>query len=49
LDVNLLAKRYAAGESIGQLGTAFGVSSGTVRTRLRQAGVTLRPRPGWKY
>jgi transposase-like protein len=42
-------RRYRQGESIAQLGRAFDVSPATVRTRLIEAGVELRPRPGWKY
>ena len=42
-------RRYLKGESIAQLGRAFGVSPATVRSRLIEAGVELRPRPGWKY
>jgi hypothetical protein len=44
-----LKRRYKKGESIAQLGRAFGVSPATVRSRLIDAGVELRPRPGWKY
>jgi transposase-like protein len=49
LNTRDLARRYAKGESIAQLGHAFGVSPATVRSRLIEAGVELRPRPGWKY
>ena len=49
LDVVDLTKRYAAGESISTIGAAYGVSPATVRARLINAGVELRPRPGWKY
>jgi transposase-like protein len=49
LDVGELAKRYSTGESIAQLGRRYGVSPATVRSRLLDAGVELRPRPGWKY
>jgi hypothetical protein len=49
LEVPELRRRYAKGESIAQLGHAFGVSPATVRARLIEAGVELRPRPGWKY
>ena len=49
LDPSILARRYEGGESIAQLGQAFGVSPATVRSRLIEAGVELRPRPGWKY
>ena len=44
-----LRRQYAQGESIAQLGQAFGVSPATVRSRLLKDGVELRPRPGWKY
>jgi hypothetical protein len=49
LNAEALARRYEAGESIADLGAAFGVSPTTVRSRLLRAGVALRPRPGWKY
>ena len=49
LDVNELLRLYEAGASIGTLGERFGVSSATVRARLLEAGVKLRPRPGWSY
>jgi hypothetical protein len=49
LDSSTLARRYEDGESIAQLGLAFGVSPATVRSRLIKAGVELRPRPGWRY
>ena len=49
LDAIELAKRYRAGQSIAQLGRHFGVSPATIRSRLLDAGVELRPRPGWKY
>jgi hypothetical protein len=44
-----IKRRYLKGDSIAQLGHAFGVSPATVRSRLIEAGVELRPRPGWKY
>jgi hypothetical protein len=46
LDVPELTRRYEEGESIAQLGREFGVSPATVRSRLMEAGVGLRPRPG---
>lgn len=49
LDSSKLAELYAAGESIADLGKRFGVSPATVRARLIDAGVELRPRPGWNY
>ena len=49
LNPAVLAKRYASGDSIATLGEAFGVSPATVRARLIEAGVELRPRRGWKY
>jgi hypothetical protein len=49
LDASVLRSRYKNGESIAALGQAFGVSPATVRSRLIEAGVELRPRPGWKY
>jgi hypothetical protein len=49
MPISVVRRRYLEGESIAQLGGAFGVSPATVRTRLIEAGVELRPRPGWKY
>jgi len=49
LPISVVKRRYVKGESIAQLGRAFGVSPATVRSRLIEAGVELRPRPGWKY
>lgn len=49
LDTRELARRYKRGESISRLGAEFGVSPATVRSRLIERGVELRPRPGWKY
>jgi len=47
LDDEALIERYNAGESIATLGHDLGVSPTTVRKRLLDAGVALRPRPGW--
>jgi transposase len=49
LDPVVLAKHYASGESIATIGETFGVSPATVRARLIDAGVELRPRRGWQY
>ena len=49
LNTRDLAKRYKAGESLATIGTSFGVSPATIRARLIEAGVELRPRRGWKY
>src|SRR4051794_36182252 len=49
LQVNELAARYRKGESIAALAESVGVSPNTVRNRLLDAGVTPRPRPGWRY
>jgi len=49
LDVKKLAARYRRGESIAALAESEGVSPNTVRNRLLAAGVTPRPRNGWKY
>jgi transposase-like protein len=49
LDNGELERRYRDGQSIASLGRRFGVSPATVRSRLLDAGVELRPRPGWKY
>lgn len=47
LDESVLVERYSAGESIATIGHDLGVSPTTVRRRLLDAGVSLRPRPGW--
>lgn len=49
LDSSKLAELYAGGLSIADLGKRFAVSPATVRARLIEAGVELRPRPGWTY
>jgi transposase-like protein len=49
LDILMLKRRYEDGESIADLGRRFSVSPATIRSRLLDAGVELRPRPGWKY
>lgn len=47
LNVKELIKRYESGESVATIGKALGVAQATVRARLIEAGVTLRPRRGW--
>jgi hypothetical protein len=47
LDEAELIDRYHAGESIATIGHDLGVSPTTIRKRLLDAGVPLRPRPGW--
>ena len=42
-------KHYQRGASLRTVGQHVGVSLETVRHALLSAGVTLRPRPGWKY
>lgn len=49
LDSVQIAALYSDGHSIAHLGKRFGVSPATVRARLIEAGVELRPRPGWNY
>lgn len=49
LDEPTLVERYNAGESIATIGHDLGVSPTTVRKRLLDAGVSLRPRPGWSH
>lgn len=49
LDETALVERYNAGESIATIGHDLGVSPTTVRKRLLDAGVALRPRPGWSH
>ena len=39
---------YLAGQSLAKLSKHFGVATDTVALALRRAGVTLRPRRGWK-
>lgn len=47
LSIKELTKRYEKGESVATIGKALGVAQSTVRARLLEAGVTLRPRRGW--
>jgi transposase len=47
LDVKVLIKRYEKGESVATIGEALGVAPATVRARLLEAGIKLRPRRGW--
>src|SRR5690606_15382338 len=42
LDVEDMTRRYASGESMGQIAAAVGTSRATVERRLRASGVTLR-------
>ena len=47
-----LATEYEAGATIEDLSFSYGISTGTVRRRLREAGATMRaasPRPGSIY
>jgi len=44
LPVGEVAARYAGGESLRQLAGHYGVAVATVRSRLAEAGVTLRRR-----
>jgi hypothetical protein len=41
------ARMYEEGASLAAVGERFGVSAGTMRTRLLAAGVEIRPRAGW--
>jgi hypothetical protein len=41
------ARMYEEGASLARVGERFGVSAGTMRTRLLAAGVEIRPRAGW--
>jgi DNA-directed RNA polymerase specialized sigma24 family protein len=43
------ARLYLAGQSLAKLSAHFGVATDTVAAALRRAGVTLRPRRGWRY
>lgn len=47
LKIKELIKRYEKGESVATIGEALGVAQATIRARLLEAGVTLRPRRGW--
>ena len=49
LDPAKLIARYENGESLATIGTSLGVSPATIRARLLDAGVQLRPRPGWDH
>ena len=42
------AQLYLEGQSLAKLAMHFGVATDTVALALRRAGVTLRPRRGWK-
>ena len=46
--VNEAATLYAAGKSLAWLGARFGISHTTIAIALRQQGIQLRPRPGWR-
>lgn len=46
-DVQVAAELYEAGQSLARIGRQFDVHHTTVATELRQAGVKIRPRPGW--
>lgn len=47
VDTALLAKEYDAGKSTTELGKKYGLTAGAIATRLRKAGVELRP--GWLH
>ena len=47
-EVNEAAQLYRQGLSLAQLGDHFHVDPKTVWNVLRKAGVSLRPRPGWR-
>jgi transposase-like protein len=49
LSARKLGREYSAGSSIAAIGEVHGVSPATIRARLIEAGVALRPRRGWKY
>lgn len=40
------ARMYEEGASLARVGERFGVSAGTMRARLLNAGVDIRPRTG---
>jgi hypothetical protein len=46
-DLEKLVELYAKGWSLARIGQRFGVRPTSVRYRLRQAGINLRPRNGW--
>ena len=43
------AALYEAGQSLATVGKRFGCHATTVRLALLGAGVSIRPRQGWKY
>jgi len=46
--VSEAARLYEAGWSTIQIGHHFGIYPQSIRYRLQQTGVVLRPRPGWR-
>jgi hypothetical protein len=42
------AGSYALGDSLADIARQHKLDPKTVANRFRQAGVTIRPRPGWK-
>jgi transposase-like protein len=49
INVQQAAELYEAGASLKDLGQRYGCHPETVRNALLRAGVTMRPRPGWKH
>ncbi|MGH7866365.1 MAG: hypothetical protein ACREP9_01765 [Candidatus Dormibacteraceae bacterium] len=43
------AELYAKGQSLATVGKHFGVGGDAVARAFARAGVTVRPRQGWKY
>jgi hypothetical protein len=46
-DLEEAARLYTAGWSLARVGDNFEVTASTVAKRLRQHGVTIRPKRGW--
>ena len=49
LDTSQLQRAYGSGATLAELGEKFAVSPTTIRKRLIDSGVELRPRRGWNY
>jgi hypothetical protein len=39
---------YADGDSLAKIAASLGVAPGTISLALKQAGISIRPRRGWR-